>query len=153
MPVLWEFRHMKINLIFCKICGYFYYILSIIQACHQHLRVGKIMLSHRCCCKLDETQRIPFEVIPLMGDKTIPDWAEPRLESFYPQFVAGIDLPYQVVVDSYRLVHLVVRDNRRVSEIDWPQPRHETTFWWPHKQPVAVQFIHLIKWPVHPKNL
>ena len=33
-----------------------------------------------------------------MGDKTIPDSAEPRLESFYPPFVAGIDLP---VVDRY----------------------------------------------------
>ena len=31
----------------------------------------------------------------LMGDKTIPDPAEPRLESFYPPFVAGIDLPHQ----------------------------------------------------------
>ena len=28
-----------------------------------------------------------------MGDKTIPDSAEPRLELFYPPFVAGIDLP------------------------------------------------------------
>ena len=37
----------------------------------------------------------------LMGDKTIPDSAEPRLESFYPPFVAGIDLPHQGVVDSY----------------------------------------------------
>ena len=35
-----------------------------------------------------------------MGDKTIPDSAEPRLESFYP---AGIDLPHQGVVDSYNL--------------------------------------------------
>ena len=38
-----------------------------------------------------------------MGDKTIPDSAEPRLESFYPPFVAGIDLPHQGVVDSYNL--------------------------------------------------
>ena len=38
-----------------------------------------------------------------MGDKTIPDSAEPRLESFYPPFVAGIDLPHQGVVDSYSL--------------------------------------------------
>ena len=30
----------------------------------------------------------------LTGDKTIPDSAEPRLESFYPPFVAGIDLPH-----------------------------------------------------------
>ena len=36
-----------------------------------------------------------------MGDKTIPDSAEPRLESFYPPFVAGSDLPHQGVVDSY----------------------------------------------------
>ena len=39
----------------------------------------------------------------LMGDKTIPDSAEPRLESFDPPFVAGIDLPHQGVVDSYSL--------------------------------------------------
>ena len=39
----------------------------------------------------------------LMGDKTIPDSEEPRLESFYPPFVAGIDLPHQGVVDSYNL--------------------------------------------------
>ena len=36
------------------------------------------------------------------GGKTIPDSAEPRLESFYPPFVAGIDLPHQGVVDSYK---------------------------------------------------
>ena len=39
----------------------------------------------------------------LMGDKTIPDSAEPCLESFYPPFVAGIDLPHQGVVDSYNI--------------------------------------------------
>ena len=38
-----------------------------------------------------------------MGDKTIPDSAESRLESFHPPFVAGIDLPHQAVVDSYNL--------------------------------------------------
>ena len=38
-----------------------------------------------------------------MGDNTIPDSAEPRLESFDPPFVAGIDLPHQGVVDSYNL--------------------------------------------------
>ena len=36
-----------------------------------------------------------------LGDKTIPDSAEPRLESFYHPFLAGIDLPHQGVVDSY----------------------------------------------------
>ena len=38
----------------------------------------------------------------LMGNKAIPDSAEPRLESFYPPFVEGIDQPYQGVVDSYQ---------------------------------------------------
>ena len=28
-----------------------------------------------------------------MGDKTIPDEAPPSLESFYPPWVTGIDLP------------------------------------------------------------
>ena len=31
----------------------------------------------------------------------IPYSAEPRLESFYPPFVAGIDLPHQSVADRY----------------------------------------------------
>ena len=43
----------------------------------------------------------------LMGDKTIPDSAEPRLESFYHPFVAGIDLPHQGVVDSYNHFFIV----------------------------------------------
>ena len=51
----------------------------------------------------------------LMGDKTIPDSAEPRLESFYPPFVAGIDLPHQSVVDSY--------NPPWVADIDRPQSR------------------------------
>ena len=36
-----------------------------------------------------------------MGDKTITDLAEPRLKSFYPPFIVGINLPHQGVVDSY----------------------------------------------------
>ena len=42
----------------------------------------------------------------LMGDKTIPDSAEPRLESFNPPFVANIDLPHQGVVDSYNTLSM-----------------------------------------------
>ena len=42
----------------------------------------------------------------LMGDKTIPNSAGPRLESFYPLFVAGIDLPHQCV-DSYNPLHYI----------------------------------------------
>ena len=41
-----------------------------------------------------------------MEDKTIPDSAEPRLESFYPPWVAGIDLPHQGVVDSLSRSHI-----------------------------------------------
>ena len=37
----------------------------------------------------------------LKRDKKIPDSAEPRLESFYPPFVTGIDLSHKGVVDSY----------------------------------------------------
>ena len=43
----------------------------------------------------------------LMGDKTIPDSAEPRLESFYPPFVAGIHLPHQGEVDSYKWILII----------------------------------------------
>ena len=51
-----------------------------------------------------------------MGDKTIPDSAEPRLESFYPPFVAGIDLPHQGVVDSYNLQCVSNGDNAVLHE-------------------------------------
>ena len=89
----------------------------------------------------------------LMGDKTIPESAEPRLESFYPPFVAGIDLPHQDVVDSYSLVHPGVRDKRRVSEIDLSQTRHETAFWWRHNGPVTSQLTNRIEWPSYPSEL
>ena len=39
----------------------------------------------------------------LMGDEEISDSMEPLFESVYPPFVAGIDLTYQGVVDSYNL--------------------------------------------------
>ena len=72
----------------------------------------------RCCCvltlkctficiywwarqRIHNTLIVVDRYLRLMGDKTIPDSAEPRLESFYPPFVAGIDLPHQCVVDSY----------------------------------------------------
>ena len=45
-----------------------------------------------------------------MGIKTIADSAEPHLESFYPPFLAGIDLPHQGVVDSYNLKCISNRD-------------------------------------------
>ena len=59
--------------------------------------------------------------------ETIPDSAEPRLESFYPPFVAGIELPHQGVVDSYSLLQLTVWDSSGLSEIDLSHIRIEYT--------------------------
>ena len=53
--------------------------------------------------RIHHTLIVVDRYLRLMGYKTIPDSAEPRLESFYPPFVAGIDLPHQGVVDSYNL--------------------------------------------------
>ena len=39
----------------------------------------------------------------LMVDKIIPDEPPHGLKSFYPPFVAGIELPHQSVMDSYNL--------------------------------------------------
>ena len=72
----------------------------------------------RCCCVLTlkcaficiywwtkqsihNTLIVVDRYLRLIGDKTIPDSAEPNLESFYPPFVAHIDLPHQGVVDFY----------------------------------------------------
>ena len=51
--------------------------------------------------RIHNTLIVVDRYLRLMGDKTIPDSAEPRLESFYHPFVADIDLPHQGVVDSY----------------------------------------------------
>ena len=53
--------------------------------------------------RIHNTLIVVDRYVRLVGDKTIPDSAEPRLESFYPPFVAGIDLPHQGVVGSYNL--------------------------------------------------
>ena len=53
--------------------------------------------------RIHNTLIVVDRYLRLMGDKTIPDSAEPRLESFYPPFVDGFDLPHQGVVDSYNL--------------------------------------------------
>ena len=58
--------------------------------------------------RIHDTLIVIDRYLRVMGDKTIPDSAEPRLESFYPPFVAGIDLSHQGVVDSYNLCCLCV---------------------------------------------
>ena len=103
--------------------------------------------------RIHNTLIVVDRYLRLMEDKTIPDSAEPRLESFYPPFVAGIDLPHQGVVDSYSLVYPGVRDKRRLSEIDLSQPRHETAFWWRHNGPVTSQLTDPITWRNYPLEL
>ena len=51
------------------------------------------------------------------------------------------------------LVYPCVRDRRRVSEIDLPQSRHETAFWWRHNRPVTSQLIDPIMLPNYPLEL
>ena len=55
--------------------------------------------------RIHNTLIVVDRYLRLMGDKMIPDSAEPHLESFYPPFVAGIDLPHQGVVDLYNLLY------------------------------------------------
>ena len=49
--------------------------------------------------RIHNTLIVVDRYLRLMGDKRF----QTRLESFYPPFVAGIDLPHQCVVDSYSL--------------------------------------------------
>ena len=56
--------------------------------------------------KIHNTLIVVDWYLRLMGDKTIPDSVELRLESFYPPFAAGIDLPHQGVGDFYSPSHL-----------------------------------------------
>ena len=70
-----------------------------------------IKIHHYLCLLVNETKNPQHldcsRSIPAThGDKTIPDSAELRLESFYPPFVADIDLPHQGVVDSYSLISM-----------------------------------------------
>ena len=44
--------------------------------------------------RIHNTLIVVDRYLRLMEDIMIPDLAESRLESFYPQFVAGIDLPH-----------------------------------------------------------
>ena len=49
------------------------------------------------------------------GGKTVSDSTEPRLESFHPPFVAGIDLPHQRVGNSYDIRACVSTNNDLVN--------------------------------------
>ena len=79
--------------------------------------------------RIHNTLIVVDRYLRLMGDKTIPDSAEPRLESFYPPWVAGIDLPHQGVVDSYNLSL-----TRSISWLLMPwlliSPGHQQPWFW-----------------------
>ena len=91
--------------------------------------------------RIHNTLIVVDRYLRLMGDKTIPDSAEPRLESFYPPFVAGIDLPHQGVVDSYSLF------NRLLT----CQPSSEATCTLRlsrvYRWPVLISYNHIISRP------
>ena len=72
--------------------------------------------------RIHNTLIVVDRYLRLMGDKTIPDSAEPRLESFYPPFVAGIDLPHQGVVDSYNL-HNGISYTGKTASLYWFSPQ------------------------------
>ena len=87
-----------------------------------------------------------------MGDKTIPDSAEPRLESFYPPFVAGIDLPHQGVVDSYNptenyetwlIIHAIIVDIDLVKAATMDMSKYDN----------SVLVSRLLYHPVYVSNL
>ena len=59
----------------------------------------------------------------------------------------------KTVVRSSCLVHPGVRDERRVSEIDLSQSRHETAFWWRHTGLVTSQSTDPVKWRNYPLEL
>ena len=76
--------------------------------------------------RIHDTLIVLDRYLRLMGEKTIPDSAEPRLESFFPPFVAGIDLTHQGVVDPYSPHH-----QRDIScfYIAFPSPHWTWEIW------------------------
>ena len=84
--------------------------MTMVRQPKKHRRSCVLALKYTFICvywwtrqRIYNTLIVVDRYLRLLGDKTIPDSAEPRLESFYPPFVAGIDLPHQGVVDSYNL--------------------------------------------------
>ena len=92
---------------------------------------GEITYNRRCSCvltlkytficvywwtrqRIHNTLVVVDRYLRLMGDKTIPDSAEPRLESFYPPVVPGIDLPHQGVMDSYNLTETARNSKQQI---------------------------------------
>ena len=93
---------------------HFFIWMTMVRQPTKHRRSCVLTLKYTFICvylwtrqRIDNTLIVVDRYLRLMGDKTIPDSAEPCLESFYPPFVAGIDLPHQGVVDSYNPAYLI----------------------------------------------
>ena len=106
--------------------------MTMVRQPTKHRRSCVLTLKYTFLCvywwtkqRIHNTLIVVDRYLRLMGDKMIPYSAEPRLESFYPPFVAGIDLPHQGVVDSYSLIQWAMRDKCRVSVIDWCHTWHD----------------------------
>ena len=80
--------------------------------------------------RIHDTLVVVNRYLRLMRDKTIPDSAEPRLESFYPPFVAGIDLPHQAVVDSYNPPFVAGIDLPHQGLVDSYNLQHGCSLYW-----------------------
>ena len=90
--------------------------------------------------RIHNTLFVVDRYLRLMGDKTIPDSAEPRPESFCSPSVAGIDLPHQGVVDSYN--HTC--PNRQTFR---NQPCHfyVSMWWWDRSGTTWITYLILLK--------
>ena len=84
--------------------------MTMVRQPRKHRRSCVLILKYTFICvywwtrqRIHNTLIVVNQYLRLTGDKMITDSAGPRLESFYPPFVAGIDLPHQGVVDFYNL--------------------------------------------------
>ena len=99
----------------------------------------------------DRWTNTPLMYATLHGHQECVGWLSIGIISFI--FLPWLHVYQLLSVRMLCLVHPGVRDQRRVSEIDLSQPRHETAFWWRHNGPVTLQLTDRIKWPNYPLEL
>ena len=90
--------------------------------------------------RIHNTLIVVDRYLRLMGDKTIPDSAEPRLESFYPPFIAGIHLAHQGAVDSHNL-HNGISYTGKMASLYWFAPRLFRILQCQHMQSMNKTFL------------
>ena len=82
-------------------------VLSDCRSIYTHYGCGVITSQPYVCCGVPDKKRATKGKCPAAPCNWYVEMphSEPRLESFYPPFVAGINLPHQGVVDSYNHSH------------------------------------------------